>query len=255
MLYQEVYRPKAEYPLGQIFLTDKQVKKIESASLPTIIAKCGYNRNMALNIRGGPKELGRAGFYAFLNTIGATRVQHFFLKNWRTPNEDIGKVLRIVMVWTQYSAGVPYLILVETKQDLSCVKSRTVLATRKYLHKSRRVIHLDTKCVQHPKQENDVSMMHLVNIQTNRKVKINQKEKINCVRRMCLRVNYVSEICKTDGASFVPGILKVDDCQFNYQTTLTKQSQGKPGEQNWMLWRRILKMLTSAPTTKINRIQ
>ena len=77
MLYQEVYRPKVEYPLGQTCLTDKQVKKIESASLPKFIAKCGYNRNMALDIRGGPKELGGAGFNAFKNTIGATRVQHF----------------------------------------------------------------------------------------------------------------------------------------------------------------------------------
>ena len=46
MLYHGVYRPKVEYPLVQTFLTDKQVKKIESASLPKIIAKCGYNRNI-----------------------------------------------------------------------------------------------------------------------------------------------------------------------------------------------------------------
>ena len=95
-----MYQPKVEYPLGQTFLTDKQVKKIESASLPKIIAKCGYNRNMALDIRGGPKELGGAGFTAFLNTIGATRFQHF-INNWRTPNEDIGKTLRVAMAWTQ----------------------------------------------------------------------------------------------------------------------------------------------------------
>ena len=92
MLYHGVYRPKVEYPLGQTFLTDKQVKKIESASLPKIIAKCGYNRNMARDIRGGPKELGGTGFTAFLNTIGATRVQHF-IKNRRTLKEDIGKML------------------------------------------------------------------------------------------------------------------------------------------------------------------
>ena len=93
-------------------MTDKQVKKIESASLPKIIAKCGYNRNMALDIRGGPKELGETGFYAFLNTVGATKVQHF-LKKLRTPNADVGKALRIAMAWTQYSAGVPYPILLK----------------------------------------------------------------------------------------------------------------------------------------------
>ena len=39
---------------------------------------------------------------------------------------------------------------------------------------------------------------------------------------MHLGVNYVSEICTTDGASLVPGILVGDECQLNYQTTLTK---------------------------------
>ena len=114
-------------------MTAKQVKEIESASLPKIITKCGYNRNMPLNIRGGPKELGGAGFYAFKNTIRATRVQTF-LKHLRTPTEDIGKALRITMAWTQYSASVPYPILLKTKQDLSYVKGRTILKTQRYLH-------------------------------------------------------------------------------------------------------------------------
>ena len=113
MLYQGVFRPKVEYPLGQKFLTDKQVKNIESVSLPNIIAKCGYNRNKALLIQGGPKELSGARFYSFKNAIETSGVQHF-IKNWRTPWEDIGKTLRIAMSWTQYSAGVPYPVLSNT---------------------------------------------------------------------------------------------------------------------------------------------
>ena len=46
---------------------------------------------------------------------------------------------------------------------------------------------------------------------------------------MLLGVNYVSEISTIDGASFVPVILKGDDYQLNYQTTLTKSHQEKPG--------------------------
>ena len=72
---------------------------------------------------------------------------------------------------------------------------------------------------------------------------------------MYLGVNWVNEIFTTDGASFVPGILEGDDCQLNYQTILTKPNQDKPGAHSWMLWRRILKMLTSAPTTKTNKLK
>ena len=72
------------------------MNKIESASIPKVIAKCGYNRIMHLGIRGGPKELGMSGFYPFKTTIRATRVQHF-IKNWRTMTEDIGRTLRIAI--------------------------------------------------------------------------------------------------------------------------------------------------------------
>ena len=101
---------------------------------------------------------------------------------------------------------------------------------------------------------NDVSVIHLVNTQTTHKVTINRKQKTNCVR-MYLGVEYVSEVCTVDGTGFVPDILEGDDCQLNYQTTLTKPYQEKPGEHSWMLWRRILKMLTPTPKTTTNKLQ
>ena len=160
------------------------------------------------------------------------------------------------MTWKQYCAGVPYPILMKTKQGLSYVKGRTILKTWRYLYKSYGVIHLDTTYIQHPKRENDVLIMHLINTQTNHKVNTNQKEKINCVL-MYLGVNWVSEICTTYRAIFVPGILESNECQLNYQTIPTKPHQVKPGGHSWKLWKRILKLLTSAPTTKTktNRLQ
>ena len=130
---------------------------------------------MHFEIRGGPKELGAAGFYSFKTTAGVIRVQHF-LENWRTLTEDIDKILCITMSWTQYSAGVPYPILSKTSPELSYVKERTILATRKFLNECNVVIHLDKTYVQHPKQMNDVSIMNLVNTQTMRIVKMNKKK-------------------------------------------------------------------------------
>ena len=90
------------------------------------------------------------------------------------------------------------------------MKGKTILVAKKYLDKCHGMIHLDTTYVQHPKQENEVSIVHLVNTKTNSKVTSNQKEKINCVRTF-LGVNYISEICTVNGTSFVPGILEEDD--------------------------------------------
>ena len=132
-------------------MTENQVKKTELTSLPKIIAQCGYNRNLALDIQGGPKEIGGAGFYSFKNMIGAARIQYFLKKKWRTPTEDIGKTLRIAMSWTQYNTGITYPKLSKTSQDLSCLKGRTILATRKYLKEYHGMIHLDITWGQHPK--------------------------------------------------------------------------------------------------------
>ena len=77
-------------------MSNKHVKKIESASLPKVIVKFEYNRNIYLGIKGRTKELGAAGLYPFKTTIGAKRIQNF-IKNWRTPVEDISKALRIDM--------------------------------------------------------------------------------------------------------------------------------------------------------------
>ena len=100
-----------------------------------------------------------------------------FLKNWRTPTEDIGKTLHIAMAWTQNSAGEPYPILYKTSQDLTYVKRRMILATRKFLIECNIVIHLNKTFIQHPKQKNDVPIIHLVNTQTTQKITTNQKEK------------------------------------------------------------------------------
>ena len=49
-----------------------------------------------------------------------------------------------------------------------------------------------------------------------------------------------------DGTSFVPGILEGDDSQLCYQTTLTKPHQEQQVTHSWILWKRLLKTLTSA---------
>ena len=50
--------------------------------------------------------------------------------------------------------------------------------------------------------------------------------------------------------------MKGDDYQLNnYQTTLTKPHQEKPGPHSWILWKRILKLLTPTPKTKTNKFQ
>jgi hypothetical protein len=44
---QSVLKPVVEYTLPQSFLSEKQLKSIEKASMPKLYAACGYNCNTA----------------------------------------------------------------------------------------------------------------------------------------------------------------------------------------------------------------
>ena len=72
---------------------------------------------------------------------------------------------------------------------------------------------------------------------------------------MYLKVEYVSEIRSVDETRFVPSILEGDDCQLNYQATISKLYQENLGDHSWMLWKRILNMLTPTPNTTTNKLQ
>lgn len=71
-----------------------------------------------------------------------------FVKNWRTPREDIGIMIYKVYAWTQYQADVLYPILENTGTDLSDISGRTILATRNSLNEINAIVRLDNKYLQ-----------------------------------------------------------------------------------------------------------
>jgi hypothetical protein len=95
LLYQAVWKPAVEYVIPQSFLSEKQLGKIEKASMPKLYTCCGFNQDTSRAVLAGPIELGGGGFTP-LKVVAGTGYATHFLKNWRTPNKDIGKKIRIV---------------------------------------------------------------------------------------------------------------------------------------------------------------
>ena len=91
MMYETVYRPAVEFTLTQSFLSESQLQQIEQKTLPRIYAKCGYNRYTAKVTLQGPRKLGGTGFTPLRVAAGAGSVVHF-LRHWRTPKEETGKL-------------------------------------------------------------------------------------------------------------------------------------------------------------------
>jgi len=243
MLYQTVWKPSVEYPLAQSFLSEKQLRKIEQSSMPKLIAKCGYNRNTSRAVLAGPIELGGGGFTPLYTTSGSGYVLHF-LKNWRTPAEDIGKQLRITYAWSAFQAGVSFPLLEHPHKEVNYVKGKVIPATRKYLAAIEGTIVLDTKYIRPKLHEHDECIMDKA---ISMDFTPTQLERINCVR-MFIGVMYTSEICTIDGASLRPGILNGNHNTHEYVITLSTPKQSKPNRRSWDLWAKLVTEFTSDGT-------
>jgi hypothetical protein len=201
MYYDTVWRLAVEYTLSQSFLSEIQLKKIESSCLPKIISKCGYNRNTSRAALGGPANLIGGGIIPLVATTGAGEVLHF-IKNWRTPNKDIGKVLRIVYGWCQYQAGVSFPLLERPAESITYLQGKVILSLREYLSKIDGKLKLDKTYIRKKLRTNDSAIMDIV-----RQVGFTavQEYRINCVR-LFLGVMYFSKICSIDGTTIRDGI-------------------------------------------------
>jgi hypothetical protein len=201
MLYRSVWKPAVEYTLPQSFLSKQQFKKIEQACMPKLYAKCGFNRNTSRAVLAALIELGVGDFTPLYVTAGTGYVTHF-LKNWRTPKEDIGQQLRILYAWYAYQSGVSYPVLEHPDCRLYYISGREIEGVRTYLKEIDGKVVLYNKYIRTKLRVNDRSIMERV---TELALTQKQQERINCVR-MYLGVMYLSEICNMSGRELQTGI-------------------------------------------------
>jgi hypothetical protein len=107
------------YPVTVIFVR-KTTKENRNFMLTKINIKVWVQSLKSRAVLGGPANLTGGGIIPLVATTGVGEVLHF-IKNWRTPNKDIGKVLcmgpisgrRIVPI-TQASSGINHIL---TRKD------------------------------------------------------------------------------------------------------------------------------------------
>ena len=81
LAYHGTYIPSMKYVLPQCFFEEKALDKAERQSLPPLIAKCGYNRKIAIGLRYAPLSYAGCGFVRWSTMQGEGQVT-LFLKHW-----------------------------------------------------------------------------------------------------------------------------------------------------------------------------
>ena len=72
-----------------------------------------------------------------------------------------------------------------------------------------------------------------------------QLQQTNCVQ-MYLGFTYINELCHPHGRGLHPTILSRARDAGQYQTTLSRPHQPKPNTRSWLLWERVLRLITQA---------
>ena len=185
--------------------------------------------------------MGGGGFIPLNTVAGAGYVSHF-LKFFRSPQEDAGKLIRITLAWTQYQSGMPFPILTQPWTPIHYVSGRFYRFLMTYLDDINGSIQYTPSYTQPKLRANDRAIMEValeLGIFT-----VTQLQRINCVR-MYLGFTYISEICNTTGSCIHSSILSWTKDAGPYHTTLSRPTQPRPNNHSWVLWERVLQSITT----------
>lgn len=108
----------------------------------------------------GPLELGGANFRRLYDQQGIGQIGTF-LRHWRSRTQ-VGELLRIVVEWCNYAAGISRLVLEDTHTPLPHLESKWVGALRTYLHSIGAYIQVDNTGIPPLEREHNQYIMEEV---------------------------------------------------------------------------------------------
>jgi hypothetical protein len=199
LAYHGLYIASLKYALPQCFFADHVLDRAESKSIPTIIAQCGYNRNIALSLRYAPLSYAGCGFVRWSTLQGEGQIL-LFLKHWRTATM-ISDTLQVALSWSQWQAGISKPILQNTRIHLPHLECRWIRSMRGFLRKIHATIRVDRPRVIPPEREHDIYIMEYAI-----RSKLFSEEDIQIINycRQYLHVTTVSELFNAEGTTMHP---------------------------------------------------
>jgi hypothetical protein len=237
--YHTIYLPSI-YVLPQTFFDPATLDKAEKKSMPSIFAKCGYNRNIHRSLLYGPTDYCGGGFIGWRWLQGEGQIINF-LKNWRTESQ-IGTTLRIAVAWYQQAAGVSWPLFDDVTTPVDYTHARWLPSLRAFLPTINGHLELDDPHIPLPKREFDVFLMDLV---TRSCAFTADEARIINYCPQYLDVVTVSDITTATGDTLIPGIEwgELD----NYCSTTKDHTTHQPAPATlfWTCCQRLLRVVAN----------
>jgi hypothetical protein len=230
--YRSCYVPAVKYPLTSSFLSQSQLKGIQTKAMAIITARCGFNRNTKSEVLYGPRDLGGADFLHLAVQQGICQVT-YFLRHWRLQS-PVGKLLKCTMAWLHLSVGMSYSVLEHVNEPLPHLESKWIRSLRDFLASISASLHLDDPCVPPLQREHDQYLMDMI-IECKRFTPLDIRKLNYC--RLYLQAVTLADISKPNGHELDPCFLKGTSSLYSGSTRWHTINQDRPSEKEWKLWR------------------
>ena len=111
ILYQRVWIPQISYCLPVTTFSKSQCQRIHSPIINSVLAKTGFNRNMPRDIVFSHKEHGGLGYQSIHYRQGLAHIKEILYRTRK--NDNVGKLLQILLTFTQLESGTSEEVLSE----------------------------------------------------------------------------------------------------------------------------------------------
>ena len=248
IFYRGIYKPSIDYLLPTTHFTYKELNKIQSKAHQAFVSKCGYRRSTALAVQYGPQHLGGIEFFHLYDLQGFEQIQ-CFIKYWRTPKSQSGSILRIVMSWVQYCAGIGQSVVTDTTTKLPHLEACWINSMRKYLATIGASLELKDLYVPEPQRDNDSYIMdHVI---AHAKFKPAQIKAVNWCR-MYLGVVTVADISNAAGTHIMKEMYHGNKDQVRTANNWHSVYQKKPNAKSWAQWRRACRLFATSQNLQLH---
>ena len=245
--YKACFLPSVSYPLANSYFSKASLQTIQQTAMSIIVAKCGFNRHMKLEVLYGPIHLGGAAFYELYDQQGIGQI-NMFLRHWRL-GQTIGRLLRVLLSWTNYSAGLSVSVLADVTTPLPHLEAKWLGSMRDYLNHTRAWIEVDDAGIVPLEREHDDYIMDLI-LQS----EAFQPAQIRILNycRLYLGAVTLSDLTTTTGIYLDNAKLKGHTSRMSIVTRWLKIHQERPSEVHWTLWQKA-NLLWSSRKGRLNQ--
>ena len=249
VFYWSIYRLSMNYVLPSTYFTKDEISKIQSTSHSAMVARMGYCRTTPRAVIFGSKRYGGVGLFHLYDDQGWGQLKTF-IKFWRSPSTQAGKLLRIVISWCQYCVGTKAGVLQDVHSTWPHFESRWISSLRQYLLTISGHLELTNHGSIPHRRMYDAHIMDVV--LTCGHFKPAAIRKINYCR-MYLNVLLLSDIVMPCGTRLDPAAYEGTRALY-FTTPNHYVHQTKPGKKSWKCWRKLLNSMCK-PKQRLTLIQ